>query len=560
MEDLLWSEELQFWIDVVEGTNLRCQGRELIGYFPYRFDVGTNETFVRSLETGLTPEHFLSEFGPTTLEQTNPYFTALKNTTYCCLWQGQSWPFSTAIYLGTLARIARENVSSLVTNEFFNDQLNIYVRTNYKAGKPYTAESHYPTIDMWSGDTTNHSENYLHSSYLDNIFTNLLGIVPTLDDRLEMQPLIPSNWTHFAVESLPYHGTLLSIIWDADGSHYAVSNTSGLSIYSNGSIIHTQPSLTPLNITLPFSSQAAATTLSAQPQYQNILANPNSPWGFPNVTADYTFNTNGDESPYEAWKLNDGLLWYDTTPDNRWTNNQSTTPYNTITVTLPRARNISSISLAIFDNTDREGVIACPQGVRVTTANGSVVAERRNWTECVPNALNTIAFAAPGADAANVSTPATAALVETAVLKIALNAKLGYAVAVSEVQIWVPPNEGPRWEAEDGVIGTFIGSFEGRKTGLNGTIVNGGVKLGDGGWAELAGVQTASGSGGSITLTVEGGLTGTVEVGINWLTNHTLTFNGTQSKSLEVDFLLGKNVVTIFQTSGTPWIDAIVVG
>ena len=84
MQNHLYSHELDFWIDVVQGTNLRCQGRELIAYFPYRFDVGTTQTFISGLEAGMDEEHFLTEFGPTTLEMTSPYFTALKNTTHCC--------------------------------------------------------------------------------------------------------------------------------------------------------------------------------------------------------------------------------------------------------------------------------------------------------------------------------------------------------------------------------------------------------------------------------------------------------------------------------------------
>lgn len=55
-------------------------------------------------------------------------------------------------------------------------------------------------------DRLSHSEHYLHSTFFDNVFANLLGIIPTLDDRLELRPLVPDNWTHFAVENLPYHG------------------------------------------------------------------------------------------------------------------------------------------------------------------------------------------------------------------------------------------------------------------------------------------------------------------------------------------------------------------
>ncbi|KAF2094936.1 Six-hairpin glycosidase [Rhizodiscina lignyota] len=428
MNSFLWEDSIKWWIDVVEGSNIRAVGRQMIGYFPYRFDVGTNETIVKGLEAGLTSEEFLTEFGPTTLEMTNPYYTALKNLTYCCVWQGQSWPFSTSVFLDTLAILAREDRSTIATKEFFNEALLTYARTNYKDGIPYTAESHYPTIDMWSGDSTNHSEHYLHSTYFNNIFTDLIGILPTLDDRFQMHPLVPDNWTHFAIESLPYHGTLLSI--------------------------------------------------------------------------------------------------------------------------LPRARQFSSVSLAIFDDTARDGVIKCPSSVRITTNNHTMLAERNHWDACVPNALNTIVFNAAGT------------IVETDNLQITVFNELMYAVAISEIQIWVPANTGPRYEAEDGLLGTFIGGFEGRGTGLNCTIDSGGVTIHEGGWAELAGVKSTVGTG-SGALTVIGKGSGSVVVQMNWLEkNATVAFDGVgvQQKEIQVDYLEGENYVTLFWESGEPWIDAIVVG
>ena len=85
MRNTLWWEEEKFWIDVVMHNTVEAKGRELIGYFPYRFGVGTDDDAIQGLEAGLKSEHFLTAFGPTTLEQTNPYYTALKNTTYCCV-------------------------------------------------------------------------------------------------------------------------------------------------------------------------------------------------------------------------------------------------------------------------------------------------------------------------------------------------------------------------------------------------------------------------------------------------------------------------------------------
>lgn len=236
-------------------------------------------------------------------------------------------------------------------------------------------------------------------------------------------------------------------------------------------------------------------------------------------------------------------------------------PYSTINITLPRARKMQSISLAIFADVERGGVIDCPAGIKVTTRSGEVVAFRSNWTDCVPNALNTIAFTPPSANgSSNMTTPNDDYTVETDFLQLIISDKLQYAAAISEIQIWVPPNMGPRWEAEDGLIGTFIGSYEGRATGLNGTIEKGGVTLHQDAWVELAGVRTASGEAGPVDLTIIGGGNGTVEVGLNWLQNQTVTFSGSGNKSVKFDLWRGGNSVTIFQREGTPWVDAIVVG
>ena len=93
MNKLLYNAELNYWIDVVKGSNVPAVGRQLIGYFPYRFDVGTSDVNIRGLEAGLTNQAFLTEFGPTTLEQTNPYYTAGKNLTYCCVRDVSFFPF-----------------------------------------------------------------------------------------------------------------------------------------------------------------------------------------------------------------------------------------------------------------------------------------------------------------------------------------------------------------------------------------------------------------------------------------------------------------------------------
>lgn len=185
------------------------------------------------------------------------------------------------------------------------------------------------------------------------------------------------------------------------------------------------------------------------------------------------------------------------------------------------------------------------------------------WAGCVPNALNTLPFADVVAGAATSQDGSFS--VETDYLQVTLSDKLGYTTAVTEIQLWVPPQTGPRYEAEDGVMGTFIGGFQGRASGLNGTIVDGGVSLGSGGWVELAGVRSLDGEAAhNMSLTVVGGGSGSVEVLVNWLGKQTVTFSGDGNQSatvtVTVDLLRGGNVLTLSQVGGTPWVDAVVVG
>lgn len=297
------------------------------------------------------------------------------------------------------------------------------------------------------------------------------------------------------------------------------------------------------------------------------------------------YSRNGDTSPYEAWKLIDGLTWYDKTPDNRWTSNQTSSALSTLNLTLPRPRTFSSLSLAVFadtssdDPTAQENIIDCPAAIQISdTRTGMVLAERSPWKTCTRNALNTIDFADASPDRSNATTPSSTmsmsglgANVTTDSLTITLLNKRYRASALSELQIWVPANTGPRYEAEDGLLGTFIGGFEGRHRGMNGTIVpatkgsetNGGVMLGETGWVELAGVRAKDVQKGGGGLGVLGRGPGTVTVQTNWLKNTTMTLADEQTLSeqrvQEAGLLPGNNVVTLFHESGTPFIDAITV-
>ncbi|PVH88495.1 hypothetical protein DL98DRAFT_628537 [Cadophora sp. DSE1049] len=201
MSDKLWDPVQEFFVDVIRPNNpnlTKVMGREEVGLYPFRFGVGLEPKYSNaSIQKLLDPQGFLTPYGPTTLEVQNEYYFATKPSDYCCYWNGQSWPFSTAHTLKSLAAVIRSGNSS-ITAEQYVQYLDRYATTQHKDGVPYVAESHHPVLDFWSADSSNHSEHYDHSTNNDDVVTGLLGIIPRSDDILEISPLIPNNrWTNY---------------------------------------------------------------------------------------------------------------------------------------------------------------------------------------------------------------------------------------------------------------------------------------------------------------------------------------------------------------------------
>jgi hypothetical protein len=235
----LWDTKQQFFIDVIRPNNpdlSPIQGREEVRFYPFRFGVGTDPKYINpSISQLFDSEGFLTQYGPPTLEVRNQYYTAEKPSDCCCFWQGQSWTFSTAHTLKSLGAMYRTGNANITAEQFYQ-LLSIFATTQHKNGTPYVAESHYPERDAWSADSFNHSEHYMHSTNNDIVITELLGFMPHSDNTVEFDPIIPSNWTYFALKNLPYHGHLISVLYDKDGSRY--NQCTGLSIFSDGEKIY----------------------------------------------------------------------------------------------------------------------------------------------------------------------------------------------------------------------------------------------------------------------------------------------------------------------------------
>lgn len=440
---------------------------------------------------------------------------------YCCYWNGQHWPYSTGHTLSSLATIFRAGVTN-VTAEQFIDYLGIYARTQRKDGRPYVAESHLPHKDAWSQDSFNHSEHYAHSTYVNNVISDLFGILPQADDTLVLHPVIPDSWTWYAIENLPYHGHLVTILYDEDGTRY--SQGSGLTIFVDGVITHNGPERI-VEIDMPAPVDAGSAVLV------NIAANPNNVGHYPIAEATYTYTA---DWPYKAI---DGVLYYDDIPDNRWSNYQSPNNNDTLTITFPRPRSISSVTLAIFSDITRGGETDIPSKIEITGSTG-VIATVEDTTELLANDRNTITFEE----------------VETTFLAVNLFNKPSAFVALCELEVWQPWTS-PLYFAVDAWMDLATVTFDEHSNATgNGAVVR---SLGPDSQVLFSGVQSRITGLGAAQLTYSNGgdeaAVVTVRVNEQGGPSLELTPTGGEYKKVnfEVNLGKGKNFINLVGGSDT---------
>ncbi|KAI0437065.1 Six-hairpin glycosidase [Xylaria telfairii] len=528
MYERLWAPEQEFFMDVIRPDNpdlTRLTGREQVGLFPYRFGIGLNESYAQgALDSMFDPQGFLGPYGPTTLEIRDPWFAATKPTDYCCWWNGMSWPYSTAHTLKSLAAIYRSG-STNATAEQYHQYLQMYARTQQKNGMPYVAESHYPFQDAWSRDESNHSEHYDHSTNNDDVITGLLGVIPQPDDTLQISPIVPSNWSYFALENLPYHGHLVTFLYDKDGSRYNAGP--GLSVFVDGQKVHSgadQSAMVP--IPPPVLPDDAPI---------NIAANPDGPGQYPMADATFTFPADF------SYKAIDGVVYYDQIPDNRWTDYTSPNPNDTLTVYFARPRKISSVTLALYSDVERGGKVDLPSRIEIHGSGGLITSVDSSSTQLLPNDKNEISFDTT----------------ETTFVAVNLYRRSTSTwVGVCELEVWTPPVSGPTYFAVDAHLtgaNTKV-VFDKASTATSNGAVVGGVRSDS--QVEFSGIKS-DGQRQRLTLsyTNPGSDAVSVNVEVNQATQTTLQLKPSGGKyvtvTADVTLAVGKNYVTLQGGSNT---------
>lgn len=231
VETKLWNQKSEFFETFTEKDTL-AQVREAIGFIPWYFNLPEKgKGFEKAWEQVKDEKGFSAPFGLTTAERRSPRFRT--HGTGTCEWDGAIWPFATSQTLTAMANVLNDYNQNFVGKTDYFKQMELYVQSQYYRGKPYIGEYLDETTGYWLMGDKERSRYYNHSTFNDLMITGLVGLRPRVDEKIEVNPLIPQEkWDWFCLDNVLYHGNIITILWDKTGEKYKKGK--GFRIFKNG--------------------------------------------------------------------------------------------------------------------------------------------------------------------------------------------------------------------------------------------------------------------------------------------------------------------------------------
>ena len=238
----LWDGGDQFFKVMPRGGDSLSSARELLGYVPWYLGlVPPNKGYEVAWKQLMEHDGFYAPFGPSTAEQRHSGFR-VSYEGHECQWNGPSWPFATSQTLTALANVLNDYPQEVISKEDFFETLKIYTNSHRFRQIPPdgdTIVSDYLWIDEnlnpfngdWLARTRMEVQNYNHgfkergiyynhSTYCDLIITGLVGLRPSLEQEIIVNPMIPDDWDWFCLDDIFYKGHKITLVWDRFGNKY----------------------------------------------------------------------------------------------------------------------------------------------------------------------------------------------------------------------------------------------------------------------------------------------------------------------------------------------------
>ena len=241
-------------------TKLQLAGvREQIGYIPWMFDIPAADHGAAWRQL-FDPQGFDGKYGATTAERRSPRFRFASSDQ--CTWNGPAWPFAMTQTLTALANYENQPGVPAIDRADYLKLFGRYVLSQHQTLKngqvvdwidedldADTGEWIAKDILIAKNNQVGRGNYYNHSGFADPLITGLIGLRPRADGRIVLHPLLPpQQWSYFAIDALPYHGHLLTVLWDSTGKRYG--HGKGMMLMVDGKKVAARNDLGPLEYEL----------------------------------------------------------------------------------------------------------------------------------------------------------------------------------------------------------------------------------------------------------------------------------------------------------------------
>ncbi len=250
----LWDPRTAFFYPQTADGDKRVPIRELHGFFPFTMRLAPDEPqYTRALQHMIDPQDFWARFPPViaSLEYYQRWTWDMNGLTRNIA------PHPISMGGLTLIRALHDYHQSIIQPSHFMhllDQYTALMYPNVYPGDPTWRPNAHEYYSEWEPGSRSGMpkpsdiSHDFHSMWCALVVEGLIGLTPRNDERIELRPAA-LDWPYFALDRLRYHGHDLTIIWDrpGDGQVHYPGYPEGLSLYIDGKLAMTRPSLDPVS-------------------------------------------------------------------------------------------------------------------------------------------------------------------------------------------------------------------------------------------------------------------------------------------------------------------------
>lgn len=233
--DKMWNPQTKWFHSLHSETGEASPDREVIGVYPFTFGLPPKgQGYEEAWRTILDPKLFWTKWPLASVAKDSPAYAQngwpVGAGGSICMWNGPSWPHANSLVLTGMANSLRQSGEGVLKKADLFALFKSFTEAQFKDGQTWTGEFYNGDSAEWKTG----ERDYNHSTWLDPLIHDLLGIVPQPDGSVIIDPLVPQNaWSWWALDGQHVRGHEISLAWDSVGGRVA-KGFKGFAVYVDG--------------------------------------------------------------------------------------------------------------------------------------------------------------------------------------------------------------------------------------------------------------------------------------------------------------------------------------